>query len=229
MFAVALVILVAIALSLVIATLLWQNLQSAVAVAQVITAITALMLGARAVWGERARLQVLRPTEVFRDQTASHDVAALRVTVFNPSSRGNVITLAEVYRGDRPPERLAPLVTEEELVQVRDPDGQETMQTAMATLAIVDGSKVTLPQPFGSTILPVGLAPYETKVIELLVGTASARDPKNGTGLTVRVCDARRRRSAGRTFGYTYRVHWWTRLIPSTWLQAWANREDRFD
>ena len=99
----------------------------------------------------------------------------------------------------------------------------------MATLAIVNGSKVTLPQPFGSTVLPIGLAPYETKVIELLVGTASARDPRNGTGLTVRVYDARRRRSSGRNFGYMYRVHWWTRLVPSAWLQAWANREDRFD
>lgn len=228
MLAIALVVILFLALALAIATVAWQNLPSLVAIAQVITAITALMLGARAVWGERARLQVLRPTEVFREETASHDVAALRVTVFNPSSRGNVITLAEVYRGSRPPERLVPLSTEERLVQVRDPDGQETLRTTLATLAIVDGSRVTLPQPYASSVLPVGLAPYETKVIELLVGTASARDPKNSTGLTVRVYDARRRRSSGRNFGYTYRVRWWTRLVPSTWLRSWANREDRF-
>jgi len=87
---------------------------------------------------------------------------------------------------------------------------------------------VTLPQPFGSSSLPIGLAPYETKVIDLLVGTVAPRDPKNGTGLTVRVYDARRRRSSGRTFGYMYRLHWWSKLIPGTWLQSWANREDRF-
>ena len=125
MFAIVVVALLVLVLAIATVVAAWQNLSTVVAIAQVATAITAIMLGARAVWGERARLQVLRPTEIFRDQAALHDVAALRVTVFNPSSRGNVITLAEVYRGNRPPERLMPLATEEELAQLRDAEGMK--------------------------------------------------------------------------------------------------------
>ncbi len=215
----------------VLASLSVWPLESLARVAQVATAIVATFLGMRAWRGEDARLQAVGVDVHLRHREGGSDVALVSLTVFNPSSRGNVAKFVEVHRrrrddGER--NRMRPPKTEKRLVPDLAEDGTLLPSTYIATVALVGGCEVILPLEPPASTFPIGLAPFETKVLTVLVALPTV-DAAAGEMLVLDLFDARRRRTRARTFGHAVRQTWWTRVVPQRWLQAYANREGRPD
>jgi len=207
-----------------------RSLDDLVKVAQVATAAVAIYVGGRAWRGEDARLQVVSVDVPFRHRGTS-DVLLVTITVFNPSSRGNVAKLVELHRRKRDAmdrNRLLPLKTEPTLQPELDEDSRPLPHTYVTQGALVGSEEVALPAEPIPTVLPLGFAPFETKAITVLRGLSTV-DAHAGDMLVVDLYDARMRRTRSRNFLHVVRQRWWTHLVPAAWLQRFANRESRED
>jgi hypothetical protein len=208
-----------------LAVLPWAsiNIDPLAKAAQLITASVALYLGWRASSGEDARLQLISSELLFRDQ-AKGDVAALKLFVFNPSSRGNVLFNVQVWRV--------------ELENINKPDSANVIMNPLPIeqqphseggafgiypAVQLGGATVFLPSPVEPTRLPVGLQPYETK--EIVVFRAAIETSKSGaSSLHPIIYDARNRASRLARGIYRGRLPWWGPLVPESWLVWWLFR-----
>lgn len=213
MFAIAAVI--AIVIVLAIAGIATQGLSSVVSVAQVVTAAVATLLAWRAVSTDAARIEVVAVDVRTLTQGYGGGLALLRVSMFNPASRGNVVCSMTAYRGttDWPIDEL--------VIETEDRIGGLTGTLKTQTIVYLGHEKIDVDLGVQAS-LPIGFQPYETKSVDVAFWTGRTDEDDsflNGERIhvphrerfLVYVSDGRGRRSGGRSRLYGDDDPWWRR------------------
>jgi hypothetical protein len=186
-----------------------------VGVAQVVTAAVATFLAWRAVNAETARLMVVGVDVRTLSRGTGGDLVILRVAIFNPASRGNVVRSAEVHRRDRGWSlAVLPVEVEQRLVPFANSSQPQTIVYLGVEKIDVD---VGIEASF-----PLGLAPYETKVIDFVCFGGREDDEVRKERIEiprrerfiVDLYDGGGRRFSGHNALFDDARHWWAKLRP---------------
>jgi hypothetical protein len=207
---------VTIVVVLLIAILAADAYPAVLGVAQVLTAALATLLAWRAISQESARVQVVAVDVRELSEGYGGGLAILRVSIFNPASRGNVLRSANFYRGNRT-RKIERIDT---TVEQRAVGATGTVKSQ--TIVLLGGEKVDVNLGLEEVSFPLGLEPYQTKVVDVVCWTGRLADdevrqerihmPHRETFL-VDVRDGRGRRSSGHSERYDDDASLWRRSV----------------